>query len=514
MESVRRKSSVVPPATPEQKRRRIIFAAAACLQTALFGTVYAFPLWLVHFKTLFSVSQLQANLIGVALYVSVSLIGIPFAPLILSLISPLVASTLCHVLLTASFTTMYFVSNGSFGYSNSGFTVLIVAIVVAMAALGVSFSLCLSILMREDMYGKPNVAFVNGLINVMFALGGVVAGCLFYFSTLSLANNMLIIAICGGVSLPVMFLGVFISTRKPRPSYLQDEEHVVPDTEGESESTSVAVVHTEKTPLILVNDENTHDGNVTINDGPQKAAGSAQKQEGLCEFLRITLTSWRYYHVGLLILLKVGIGATFTTNIGTAIEASLPKDASPDYINDRVSFSIIMLNFAQLLGRLSFTLLALVKGNPNKKTISVIMFVATVYMASFAARLTVSFSYVNLVIILSVFGVAYGMMWCTTGGLVPFLPRSNNVPRVLAMTQPWGSAGNITLNLLAGLFYDQHTSGGNSCYGHQCYYKSDMVMIGVSAGLFFISALRLYQGVPDTKGRWPEDKPKSSYGPI
>lgn len=107
-------------------------------------------------------------------------------------------------------------------------------------------------------------------------------------------------------------------------------------------------------------------------------------------------------------------------------------------------------------------------------------------------------------IVTTAFGVVYGLMWCTTSALLPFVPLSQNVPRVLAMTHPWGGVGNIVLNSLAGLFYDSHATHGNLCYGKHCYYESDHVMMAVSGGLFVMAALRLFLGVPEPNGRWKD----------
>lgn len=78
---------------------------------------------------------------------------------------------------------------------------------------------------------------------------------------------------------------------------------------------------------------------------PLVQAQSADEDEdprSLRRYLYLTLSSWRYYHTALMIFLKVGIGATFTTNIGPAVAASLSKDASEAAVNSKVAQIVIM----------------------------------------------------------------------------------------------------------------------------------------------------------------------------
>jgi hypothetical protein len=46
-------------------------------------TADAFPLWLVAYKRIFDTTQMQANVIGIALYLSVCMLGIPLSPVVL-----------------------------------------------------------------------------------------------------------------------------------------------------------------------------------------------------------------------------------------------------------------------------------------------------------------------------------------------------------------------------------------------------------------------------------------------
>jgi len=230
--------------------------------------------------------------------------------------------------------------------------------------------------------------------------------------------------------------------------------------------------------------------------------------EALLPWLMGTLTSWRYYHVILIMILKVGIGSTFTTNIGSLVAAVLPSGTSEADLDNQVSLMVIWLNFAQLLGRLAYTLISTrFTCNPNVVTISALMAVSVVYASVYAARILVPLTYTNLIITTCVFGFFYGIMWCTSGALVTFAPYSQNLYRVMAATQGFGGLGTIVLNMLAGYLYDEETTnGGHSCYGDKCYRLSDMVMIGTSVLLFLVAALRLALGTPNPDGRWPRKK--------
>lgn len=57
----------------------------------------AFPLWLIQYKRMFDISQVQANVIGIALYLSVSFLGVPLSPVVLvSFIPPIPPHSIRH----------------------------------------------------------------------------------------------------------------------------------------------------------------------------------------------------------------------------------------------------------------------------------------------------------------------------------------------------------------------------------------------------------------------------------
>lgn len=404
------------------------------------------------------------------------------------LLSPAAATAIAAVLNAASYSAMYCVARGSLGHHTTAFAVLIAAIVVLMASAGIFYSMVFGVMMEPTMYGPPEIHLANGLIMTAFALGGVIAGCLSYFAELGLANDLLVIVITQAALAPLIVLGVHLSTRAPSAA-------------AETGSPS-----TESDPLLTA-DANEVNAAPQDADGTDEANPSQDDPVGCLAWFRGTLSSWRYYHTILIFMLKVGIGGTFTTNIGSAIAATLPPATSESEINKKISLVVIYLNFAQLLGRLLYTVvLSRYRGNPNVATIVGVSLVGLAYAAIFAVRATFVYTYTNLTILASVFGVVYGIMWCTSGGLLPFAPYSKNVPRVLAVTQSTGGIGVIVLNTITGHFYDQQANADHMCYGSKCYHESDLVMIGISGTLVLVAALRLALGVPKEDGSWPANQ--------
>jgi hypothetical protein len=433
------------------------------------------PFRLVQFKKVFDIGQTQANFIGITLYLSVCVVGIPLSAVVIPRTSPTALTAACAVSSLGGYTLLYTVARGLLGRTVAAFGGVLAAIVLILVPSGVLFSLAFGVMvMRPGMYGSENIIFVTGVLNVSLALGGVAAGALFHWTGLGLDGNMLALVVVQAVAvLPVTGL-VFVATRAP--------------TGPESESA----------PL-LSSSSSPNAGDVK---GGLVQAVAAVPNDSMRHFLWATLRSPRYYHTVLLIALKVGIGSTFTTNIGSAVAATLPSTTSQADVESKISLVVILLNAAQLVGRLLFTMLSVLGGNPNRKTVGSIMAVALAYIGCFWARRWAAPTYDNLVIITCAFGFTYGVMWCTSAGLVPFVPVSHNAPRVMAFTYPFAAVGTVSLNAIAGLLYDRHTSVRHECYGPECYRESDLVMMAVSAGLFLAAALRWVLGVPDASGRW------------
>jgi hypothetical protein len=430
---------------------------------------------------------------------------------------------------TASYGALYAIACGNFGHHTMAFALLITAIVVMMASAGLFYSLAFGTMMRPDFYGPPEILLANGMIMSAFALGGVASGCLFYFTGLGLKGNMLIIAVLQAVMFPAVVAGVYTTTTSTSTATeVMDKSSNDSNNNANSERApllprgedggggdtvdrgSMAVnadrADSNKEPLSAGDAATTNNNNNNNKNDDDDEGGEEPEPERCLPWLGATLSSWRYYHTILIIVLKVGIGGTFTTNIGSAVAASLPASTPESTVDSKISLVVICLNFSQLVGRLLYTLTSAGRGNPNAVTIYAVMLVAVAYAACFTARILAPFTFESLLAITCAFGLFYGIMWCTTGGLLPFVPLAKNVPRVLAVTQSFGGIGNIVLNTLAGYLYDQQTTNGHTCYGKECYRMSDLIMIAVSGCLFLVAGLRLALGVPRPDGRWPRDQ--------
>ena len=147
-----------------------------------------------------------------------------------------------------------------------------------------------------------NIVFVNGAMNTAFAAGGVASGCLFYFTGLGLEGNMLLIFLAQLFSIPLVTVGVHLSAGSGVCLCTSEasEQDGDDDDDDDDDARMGNVGVEESTPLIGKTGEDT-----AIN-----ADARPDEPEGLKEFLRVTLSSWRYYHTIIIILLKVGIGST------------------------------------------------------------------------------------------------------------------------------------------------------------------------------------------------------------
>ena len=63
------------------------------------------------------------------------------------------------------------------------------------------------------------------------------------------------------------------------------------------------------------------------------------------------------------------------------------------------------------------------------------------------------------------FSPSYGAMWSTSSALIAFVPCPENVPRVLAVTFPFGTIGTVLLNVITGILYDQQANESNNVGG-------------------------------------------------
>lgn len=470
--------------TEKHRRDRAIFTLASLVQLTISGTVYAFPIWVIFFKGVFGITQTQTNVLGIAVYISVSMIGFQVAVKVLGVLKPWQTTFLFTVASMIGFALLYLVCRGTFnddGNSLLPFIMVSVAIVFIMVSLAVLYTLFFGLLLNQ-FWGRKNLTWVNGSTNVMFAFGGVLGGCLFYFSSMSTEYDFLVLCIVQSVAVPLMTAAVYSTTKHPFPPV----EHINLANDAE-----------------IANANSTERDTLLQDNGRQDAVLEVDEPEGLGAWLRATLSSPKYYIVILILFVKVGIGGTFTTNLGSIVTASLDPDTPDDEVDKKISLAVIYLNIAQLTGRLLYTFLGVLKANPNMITMLSVAGVAVLYIACFLMQILMEHTYRNVLIMTCAFGIVYGAMWCTSSALIAFVPLNRNVSRALAVTQPFGGLGNIILNLLAGHLYDKHTyPGTNTCYGNVCYHESDLIMMGFSAALLLLSMVRIYYGIPDRNGKW------------
>lgn len=350
---------------------------------------------------------------------------------------------------------------------------------------GILFSVYFSVMTQSDMYGGDQTVFVSGIVNSLLAVGAVASSCLFMYTGLGLQENLLLIWSVQAAAWPLVTLCVYIAT-KP------GVEVTTAAREDSSETIS------DLTPLLRA---------PSLNDDrdPPLRRDQLDEEPAACgDYIVASLSTWRYYHAVLIMVLKVGIGSTFTTNLGSAVTATLSQTATEDYVDNKIATTVLCLNIGQLLGRLVFTSFALCGGNPNVTTVASVCLVAVGYAACFAARVFLACEYENIVWITSFFGFFYGAMWATSGGMYRLAPYSERPERAFAVIQPPAAFSTLALNTFAGVMYDRHASKDHTCFGHECYRDSDIVLAAMSGLLFLTAAWRLLLGVPDKDGRWCE----------
>ena len=304
--------------------------------------------------------------------------GFPLAPLLLPLVSPTVATVCITVSGALGFLFMYLIAGSVIpGRGAAVFVLLLVAVTLVGLALGLWFGLTAETALSPAFYGIERALLVSGLAAVSLSSGGAGAGALFYFSPLSLADNLLVLSILQGTLAPVVIGLVHSSVAARRPRVAAAETHTL------------------------------------LPEQP-----SLQQQvpaESLWSFLRNTLREPRFWHVAAITVLMIGIGSTFVTNFGSALMSTLSPLDSKAYVQRRVSLGIIGLNFSQLLGRFSVMLLASRTTSPYATPVRVIMMVALGYAACFCATLWATpFTYTTMIIIGCVFGFVYGY-WTKRG---------------------------------------------------------------------------------------------------
>lgn len=475
--------------TPTSTSTLLLLLVVACTgEIVILGTAYAFPLWLVGFKSDFSATQLQANVIGIVFYLSASCVGMPLAPVLLGRLSAAQAAAYVTGTCSLGFFLLYLLADHRLGHSNGVFVVLLVAIVIIMSSSGVWFSFAASKMMPHY-----HALLVSGILCVGISGGGALAGILFAYGGLSLADNLLVITGLQAAAAPLFTWFVAIHDRASQRQMVALASGIPNDSLGDKDADDV--------PLAQYSYTEWADGEARPVSSPDPpAASAATAAQPWRPFLAALMASVDFYLVVLLVVLKVGIGGSFMTNLGTILQTTLSPDASQDHINSRVGVAIIIANFGQLGGRLLITLFSLrpIRNNANINTVATLVVVSGMYIACFAGLLNLENTQTAVLVMAGVFGFAYGMMWTTSSALIALLPLVEPVPRLLALIFPFGGIGTLSLNLATGAIYDSHVSphntttstqsdSSNICYGRACYHDTYIVWLALSCALFITS---------------------------
>lgn len=424
---------------------------------------------------------------------SVSCLGVPLAPAVLARFSAITITVVATVVCAVAFTMMCMVAGGHVGHGTVAFVVLLLAIIKIMLQTGIFFSYAAAALMRH-----MNPLLASGLLCVGLATGGVACGALAYFSSLSLASNMLVLVIVQLVLMPLVIWGVVSDERRSTTRAARADA---------AQASAAVAEHDESKPLLAAAEQPP----TAVNASPESKAMDEDGQGDLEAGPAAALPPWRQslaemaaapgtYFVAAVVLLKVGIGSSFMTNLGTGIQATLPAaTTTQQQADDKAALAVILVNFGQLLGRLGVTTSALapLRGSANLTTLAVLLLVSLIYMTCMLALLLGPLHLHTFYVVCTIFSVSYGAMWSTTAALMPFLPSSVPLPRLFAVIFPFGGVATLVMNLVSGHIYDANTNkGSNACYGRSCYRDTYIMWLSCSAALFLLVGLRLLRPIP------------------
>eukprot|EP00041_Stephanoeca_diplocostata_P016126 m.314079 g.314079 ORF g.314079 m.314079 type:complete len:188 (+) comp20263_c0_seq25:972-1535(+) len=162
-------------------------------------------------------------------------------------------------------------------------------------------------MLSDSYYGAARALLVNGMQCVALAGGGAAAGALYYFGDISLADNMLILLVCQATVAPCVVAVVYFVT-------------VVPST---TSALKGAAAGAEEERLLASDhaDDRTEDRATSINTPLAEDASRGKAAPGTSgltiettavdnswsTFLHVSFTSWKCYHVLLIMVLKVRV---------------------------------------------------------------------------------------------------------------------------------------------------------------------------------------------------------------
>lgn len=269
---------------------------------------------------------MQTNVIGIVLYASTQLMGAPVGGFVAGSLSPAVVTGVSVGLSSVGFELMVLVSDERvFKRGDDAFPPLLLSVSLILVALGIVYSQLLSILCSTSFYGGDQTVYATGIVNTSYAVGAVMASVLFLLSDLTLRRNMMCIGFVQVAAWPLITSVVWWTT-KGGASTTPGERcntHACP-ADGRDPEDSPLLGHV--LPISVI---------VNARPPALRGGGAVDSTEpsSFQDYLWKTVTSWRYYHAMLISACLIAIDSTFTTNLGSALAASLPPH------NDRAADS-------------------------------------------------------------------------------------------------------------------------------------------------------------------------------
>jgi len=284
--------------------RNAVFLCASFSAATLGGLAYSFPIFILDFKHVLALTETTTNVLGIMVYATVSLIGMPLAP-------PLIArhlgllKVLAVVLAPGGYFMLYSLSIGWIVPGRAAIAMACLGIVALMTSLGLLFPYCMGRCMEK--YGPTSATWVNALLNFGFASGGLIGSLVYYYLQPLLSHFLLAVTLTHAVGTTLCVAALHV-THGPAPA----------DTASASPASRAMQTESEESDPLL---EGRRDTN-----SPEQIGFVASLPVPYSTVLWRMLRSVDYVLVCLIMFLKVGIGGSFSTNIGAILESKGATD--------------------------------------------------------------------------------------------------------------------------------------------------------------------------------------------
>jgi fucose permease len=213
----------------------------------------------------------------------------------------------------------------------------------------------------------------------------------------------------------------------------------------------------------------------------------------------VLLHSPEFWLLGFANFLKVGIGATFSVNLGALVESLSGVRLEED------TDQVLALLGMQLAGRLLFSLVTSplvgrLTGHANP-TLPALLLASLAYCGCFTWA-AYGLDADGVLPLSLMFGLFYGVMWTLSATLVPYTPlsRGEDFSLVSSMTLPFGGIGSVVMNEIAGALYDRHAVG-TDCSGRECYADTFIFLAACAAVSALCAPAMFYLHRRRTSGR-------------